>query len=185
MVITPSGDVPMQLAGNTPVIGGADQYPNLSNPGLWSRIQAIDLSMVKMKLMHPKDGKNWSQEKVDEVEKCYRRYLYLSYMQKDYPVVPTHDIDDFWHQHILDTFAYARDCKATFGEFMHHFPYLGLRGPEDALLLKSSFERTCADHLRIFNEPYMTSAPADCGDAACGCTKGCGSNSCGDGTVRA
>jgi hypothetical protein len=44
---------------------------------------------------------------------------------------PLFDVDIFWHYHILDTMKYAADCEQVFGYFLHHFPYIGLRGEED------------------------------------------------------
>ena len=41
--------------------------------------------------------------------------------------------------HILDTRKYAADCEAAFGHFVHHFPYLGLRGEEDTKALEAAF----------------------------------------------
>lgn len=52
-------------------------------------------------------------------------------------------IDDFWHLHILDTQKYAEDCQVIFGYFLHHFPYFGMRGEEDAKNLSDSWEETC------------------------------------------
>ena len=61
----------------------------------------------------------------------YRRFLTL---MKKYPheqTSPLVDVDMFWHYHILDTMKYAADCEAVFGYFLHHFPYVGMRGEED------------------------------------------------------
>ncbi|MFM6129989.1 MAG: hypothetical protein ACKPBV_14885 [Sphaerospermopsis kisseleviana] len=40
-------------------------------------------------------------------------------------------LDDYWHNHILDTRKYAEDCDLIFGFFLHHYPYFGLPGEED------------------------------------------------------
>src|SRR5689334_14698043 len=90
-----------------------------------SLIDSIDFSMVKRKLMDQDEGQGWDQEYTDFVERRYRRYLCMQIMYPDGPSVPTRDIDLFWHQHILDTRAYARDCQVLFGEFRHHYPYFG------------------------------------------------------------
>lgn len=38
-------------------------------------------------------------------------------------IPPTQDIDDFWHQHILNTFKYEKDCLEFLGFFLHHYPH--------------------------------------------------------------
>mgnify|MGYP007080232198 CR=1 FL=1 len=35
-----------------------------------------------------------------------------------------------------------KDCEAFFGKFLHHFPYWGMRGDDDAKDLQDSFART-------------------------------------------
>lgn len=100
----------------------------------FAAIAALDLDPIKVKLMHAASGEGWSREKADAVEFEYRRFLYL---MKKYPheqSAPLFDVDIFWHYHILDTMKYMQDCDAVFGHYLHHFPYVGLRGEEDEAL---------------------------------------------------
>ena len=99
---------------------------------LVAAIQAIDLDPIKLKLMDPEEGQGWSREYVDQMEIAYKRFLILVVTHPDETIAPTKDIDKFWHGHILDTMKYAEDCQNVFGYFLHHFPYLGMRGEEDA-----------------------------------------------------
>ena len=135
----------------------------------------IDLSMVKLKLMDPEEGKGWDQAFAELAEKRYRRFLCLVSIHRDASIVPTQDIDAFWHQHILDTRAYAADCERVFGEFVHHFPYFGMRGDADAQNLLSSFETTKSLYAEAFGEPYCLD---ERGAAAGKCVK------CGSGPVK-
>ncbi|MYM37156.1 glycine-rich domain-containing protein-like [Duganella sp. FT50W] len=125
-------------------------------------IAALDLEPIKVKLMHAASGAGWTLERANGVEFEYRRFLYL---MKKYPfeqTAPLVDVDIFWHYHILDTIKYAADCDAVFGHFLHHFPYIGLRGEDDAaahvrvgLRMKALYEDT-------FGEAYVRdAAPAD------------------------
>lgn len=94
-------------------------------------IAELDLEPVKVKLMHRESGEGWSLERANALEFEYRRFLAL---MKKYPheqTAPLVDVDTFWHYHILDTIKYAADCEAVFGYFLHHFPYIGLRGADD------------------------------------------------------
>lgn len=120
---------------------------------LCKAVLSLDLSEVKMKLMEPApEGKGWTGEQADEAELWYKRFLQLCLDFPDTAVVPNHHIDTIWHQHILDTRAYARDCQRIFGHFLHHFPYYGLRG--DADKRDNSFVET--------NDLYRTRFGEDC-----------------------
>jgi hypothetical protein len=70
-------------------------------------------------------------------------------------------VDTFWHYHILDTLKYAEDCQAVFGYFLHHFPYLGLRGEEDLLAHERVGERMRVLYEDTFGEAYRSSATED------------------------
>ncbi|MES2743408.1 MAG: hypothetical protein V4754_21010 [Pseudomonadota bacterium] len=94
-------------------------------------IAALDLEAIKVKLMHKESGEGWSLDQVNAVEVEYRRFLYLMKLFPTEQTAPLFDVDIFWHYHILDTQKYAIDCEAVFGYFLHHFPYIGLRGEDD------------------------------------------------------
>lgn len=119
-------------------------------------VGSIDLTMVKQKLMDADEGQGWSSHYATHVEQRYRRYLCMIALKPEVQHVPGRDIDLFWHQHILDTRAYAQDCDRVFGEFIHHFPYLGMRGDDDAKNLLSAFDKTKAYYAELFNEDYTT-----------------------------
>ena len=143
-------------------------------------INHLDLQMVKMKLQDAKEGPGWSLEKAERIESWYKRFLVLNAKYPESPLVPTHDIDVFWHQHILDTRAYALDCQRIFGRFLHHFPYLGMRGPEDAEQLRRSFEATRNLFVCEFGENFSLSPDcSDCDSSACTGQPNCGSSCTG------
>ena len=104
-----------------------------------SRAQKLDFTLLKQKLVAEK---GWTQEHCDEVEDLYRRFLALNARYFGEKICPTGPIDTFWHAHILDTRAYARDCELMFGEMLHHFPYFGMRGPEDMAALEKTFRQS-------------------------------------------
>ena len=143
-------------------------------------IDTIDLTMVKQKLMDKEEGQGWSLEHASHVEFRYRRFLCMLVLDPDGSTVPTKEIDTFWHQHILDTRAYAADCLRVFGQFLHHFPYFGMRGEVDAKDLSDSFEQTKAFYLQLFGEEYSPGVGMDAGTCHKGpgschkCKSGCG-----------
>ena len=97
----------------------------------FSVFEALDLAPVKMKLMHVESGEGWSEQRADAAEAEYRRFLFLMKKYPDAGASPTVEVDTFWHYHILDTMKYARDCEATFGFFLHHYPYVGMGAGAD------------------------------------------------------
>ncbi len=115
-----------------------------------TNIHGLDLSLVKMKLMDPEEGQGWSKEQCDFAENEYKRFLNIIYVYKD--AVPTKAIDIFWHQHILDTRAYHKDCQSIFGNYLHHFPYFGMFGEQDYENLVNSFETTKDRYYELYEE---------------------------------
>jgi hypothetical protein len=76
-------------------------------------------------------------------------------------------VDKFWHQHILDTVGYARDCQLMFGYFLHHNPYLGLGlEGDDSARREHASKRMSVLYEQAFGEPYQGAGTASGGDAA-------------------
>jgi hypothetical protein len=115
-------------------------------------IEALDLDPIKLKLMDPEEGQGWSREYVERMALAYKRFLALLVRFPDQTLAPSKDVDKFWHGHILDTAKYAEDCERVFGYFLHHFPYFGMRGEQDAADLRAASQRTHEIYLREFGE---------------------------------
>jgi hypothetical protein len=111
------------------------------------KVNSLDFTQLKQKLM---EEKRWTPEVCTEVEDLYRRFLALNVRYPGRKVCPTSTIDEFWHAHILDTRAYATDCDRIFGEFLHHYPYFGTRGPSDHDDLEAAFADTIDLFIRHF-----------------------------------
>jgi hypothetical protein len=103
------------------------------------RVKRLDFTLLKRKLV---EEHGWTSEFCEEAESLYRKFLALNARYPDEKICPTGPIDTFWHAHILDTRAYARDCELVFGEYLHHFPYFGMRGPEDQAALERAFRES-------------------------------------------
>lgn len=146
-----------------------------------SAIDNLDLDPIKVKLMDTHDGESWSFEKVEAICIKYRRFLTLNLENPKAAIVPTQDIDTFWHYHILDTIKYAEDCTQCFGYFLHHFPYFGLRGAEDAKNLADAFEATKALYEARFGE-RLASEEAEAAETDC--KVGCGQVACKIGNCK-
>jgi len=115
-------------------------------------IQALDLDPIKFKLMDLEEGQGWSREYVDQMAIEYKRFLTLSVKYPEETIAPSKDVDKFWHGHILDTMKYAEDCQNVFGYFLHHFPYFGMRGEEDAANLAEAGNTTNRLYEKEFGE---------------------------------
>jgi hypothetical protein len=85
-------------------------------------ITQLDFSSVRLKVR----SLGWSAEKTDQVELEYRRFLYALARKGPEDIIspPTTDVDEFWHQHILNTRQYREDCERIFGHYMDHTPGL-------------------------------------------------------------
>jgi len=82
----------------------------------------LDLSRLVKKLQrdHPtyfKDAAT-AEEAIGE----YKKMLYLMQQFPDQIAVPSKLVDLVWHEHILDTNQYKKDCQRLFGRYIHHAP---------------------------------------------------------------
>ena len=122
---------------------------------LWILAQ-LDLEPIIVKAMDTEEGHGWALDFACRVSREYRRFLILCLENPDDPVVPSTLVDDFWHLHILDTQKYAEDCDRCFGEMLHHFPYFGMRGDDDAANLRKAWLKT----LSLYQSTFGEAAPA-------------------------
>ena len=128
-------------------------------------IADLNLDAIKVKLMHRESGEGWSLEKANAVEFEYRRFLILMKQFPQEETAPLMDVDTFWHYHILDTLKYAADCEQVFGYFLHHFPYIGLRGEDDEAAHHRVGERMKQLYEETFGEDYIRAETAYSGRA--------------------
>lgn len=134
----------------------------INKKGIDPVIANIDLEMVKMKLQDTEEGLGWSAEQCDKTEVEYKRFLHLNKKFPDFPVVPHTAMDLMWHQHILDTRAYIKDCDEVFGEYFHHFPYFGMRSESDKEDLTSAFDGTKKMYKKEFGEAMIKNDSRNC-----------------------
>lgn len=96
-----------------------------------AKARALDWSPIVYQLMQSRRGPQWTQAKTFDVLSQYITFLYLTDAYSQYALVPSADVDQVWHCHILDTQKYAEDCDLLFGRMVHHSPYLGRWGEQD------------------------------------------------------
>ena len=117
-------------------------------------LTGLDLEPIIIKAMDSEEGYGWTFAFADRVADEYRRFLILCLEHRQdskYLIVPSKLVDKFWHLHILDTRKYIEDCQYCFGSMLHHFPYFGMRGDQDAANLREAWSRTLALYQSTFN----------------------------------
>lgn len=166
--------------------GGSQSLTEVSGRDISSCIKAVerlDLGPIMFKLVMDEEGPKWSVAQAQAAERWYRRFLILNLKYPNNVVVPNKIIDQFWHQHILDTRKYAQDCEGIFGGLLHHFPYFGIRDEEDARNLGQAFQQTKDLFLVEFGESLsalnLFFTPDTLRSGACMGTE-CGGTACGD-----
>ena len=135
------------------------------------KIRNLDLTRIVKKVQ---TEKQWTKEKVEDVERRYKNWLLLiTTLDDTADVVPTLDIDEVWHAHILDTKAYFNDCQNIFGYFLHHVPSWNKRMPREA------HDATALAYEKLFGESFLPEGShcvaTDCQGSPCTghCWRGC------------
>ncbi|SRR5579883_133531 len=104
-------------------------------------IYKIDFSMIINKMVQS----GWARSTAEALSHEYRNFLFLQKkyaFQTQIALPPSEELDEFWHNHILDTHKYIHDCKMIFGEYLHHYPYFGIDDKSDQKDLANAFENT-------------------------------------------
>lgn len=127
---------------------------NTEQGTLWIRIQNINLDPIRFNLANRDEGEgSWEVKKIDEVETHYRQFLFLTQVaESSCSLVPSLEIDQFWHTHILDTSKYMEDCQNAFGCYLHHFPYFRVSDKKGQSDLMKAFLGTALLFEEFFGE---------------------------------
>jgi hypothetical protein len=126
-------------------------------------IQELNLSHIEKRL------EKKLELNADLIHQCaneYKKFLYLIQSNPKTPIVPSHLVDEIWHEHILHTKQYEKDCLEIFGNFIHHEPSENMEKGED-------IEPT----LRLYENTFQVKPPEEIWNCANGfCTKCCGND---------
>lgn len=104
------------------------------------KIDSLSLNYIKQKFIH-RDG--WLEMEADAAVEQYKNFLWLHLKYPDAVLSPSLDIDLVWHEHILSTKFYLKDCEEIYGYFLHHAPQdVGEPLNEEAFaLMKSLYKK--------------------------------------------
>jgi len=131
----------------------------------WQAIAAIDLGSIRQKLASKKSTWWHFWHSTARLEKEYRQFLFLIATNPGLTVVPwSQALDDFWHEHILDTAKYAADCNAVMGGFIHHNPHL----PKGTMQHRDAFIATVKMYRAAFGEKAKLRGRSASDGAGCG-----------------
>ncbi len=117
---------------------------------LWSKVEALNLEPVTMQLVN---FCGWSEPRARAAERRYRRFYFLKALFPGKSASPSDEIDQYWHQHIINTAKYAIDCMNVAGVFLHH-DFLSPDDPVDAKTLEKLRLETWIAYELLFDEPY-------------------------------
>lgn len=149
-----------RIVDTLPHMSGANLAQGPSLEEAIFHIEKIDFSLIQKKLCSKAKlvSRVWTPAECEIAIQYYKNFLFLNkkYLQ-DYPVIPPSvEIDEIWHQHILDTRVYTQDCNRIFGYYFHHYPHFGTRGKQDSKNLNVAFEVTQALHEAEFGSRIIS-----------------------------
>jgi hypothetical protein len=94
----------------------------------------------------------WTLSDAIHCSQLYKNFLYLFKKHLPIQLVPTKEVDEFWHNHILYTKNYHRDCMQIFGHYLHHEPANPNENSDDLI---NDFVITKQLYLAEFNQPLV------------------------------
>lgn len=106
------------------------------------KLKALNLSSIAAYLSNSPDGCGWNKPQAFRAIGRYKTFLFISYLYPELLLVPTPEIDQVWHCHILHTRQYRRDCEILFGCYIDHEPDSRLWGEANPQKLDAAFART-------------------------------------------
>ena len=101
---------------------------------------------------------NWTEARASHSVDRYEKFFKL--FGKGASIVPTKEIDDVWHLHMLDPVSYSASCEAYHGKVIGHNPALEY-SEEEKSKLNSLFLATAKIWKEAYGEEYSGSI-ADC-----------------------
>ncbi|HXC95172.1 MAG TPA: hypothetical protein VNU92_05695 [Edaphobacter sp.] len=150
--------------------------------------EELELNSIRDALI---EKQGLSLERAEAARTEYVRFLTLLQKRPGFMLVPwsdkegRDDLDQFWHQHILDTAKYAADCNALFGKMIHHNPHV-VRGSDNE---RDGVEKTQRLYARTFGskndgsaaDPVLLASCSACATADSYCSSHGGHGHNGDG----
>ena len=96
----------------------------------------FDLSYVEDQLVKREE---YPPEVARSCVEKYRNFLTLCKTYGGSGLIPPKEADIAWHQHIINTTRYKKDCDDYFGSYLHHVP--GFQASDKRARAKDLYER--------------------------------------------
>jgi hypothetical protein len=123
------------------------------------KIYALDLRAV---VKCTRKLEKWTAKQASDAELWYKNFLWMSYLNGRRPVaVLRPDADKVWHNHILDTSNYHKDCKAIFGGYLHHQSITG-RPTRVHLAAIAATQQSSMELFNVQMSPYSVFSCSGC-----------------------
>lgn len=163
---------------------------------LREKIEALNLDTVRDKFYKKLSLIQKISTNTIRVMDEYRKFLYLVATHPHEVIVPWNQpLDDFWHEHILDTAKYREDCQNIFGRYLDHNPHLGKgtakhteASKNTGRLYASAFNKknsgsSSGCHTSSYSPASSCGGSSNCSSPSCGssCGSSCGGGGCGGG----
>lgn len=124
---------------------------------IWLKIKEYNLDTYDVKGSFVKklmEENGWNESfAYDSVEE-YRKFMFLLATSEQF-MSPSKIVDKVWHQHILDTKAYAKFCDDIHGTFIHHVPRRSNQSDDEFI---DSYNRTINQYQKIFKDSFRVSS---------------------------
>ncbi|MCR8558773.1 hypothetical protein KXD93_14035 [Mucilaginibacter sp. BJC16-A38] len=98
-------------------------------------------------------------EQIDQLEKQYKRFIFLCTMKGSKRVPFSYAVDQMWHSHILFTQDYISFCDKVNGKYIHHCPVEV--DEENKTAIESLEFETLELYKTTFGERYFSSLMID------------------------
>ncbi len=109
-------------------------------------IKTLDLQYIADRMV---DKYDWEPDYAKESVRRYKNFLIFKcvYPKLVFPLLP--EIDEIWHQHILFTENYIRDCEQIFDSYLHHKP--------GSTMEEAQYQESTRVYEEYFQEPFSPS----------------------------
>lgn len=140
------------------VVTPPSKMNNISFDAAKKYIQNLDLTYIIENMCSEKYFlPRWSKAEAELCCKLYKNYLLLFKKYLHESIVPTREVDEFWHNHILYTKNYMRDCMNIYGQYLHHEP---TSSSENTQILTNNYLKTKELYFKEFGESLKLITPA-------------------------
>jgi hypothetical protein len=117
------------------------------------KIWDYDLSSMSRQFLL--DNESLSADEVEQIELEYRHFMYLKVLYAE-ALKPSIMVDEYWHNHILNTADYSNFCDEIAGEYIHHRRYITKVDEKYKQEVQDSFARLDSLSLQHFGKQVFS-----------------------------